>query len=65
LVCKIGWKKFSWLQLLGFGLLLVGTGIYNGLFEMIYNKCATPKKSQPEEEAERLLAQVEEEKSDS
>jgi len=60
-----GWKQFSWLQLLGFGLLLIGTGIYNGIFQMIREKCSKKKKSQPEEEAERLLSQADDEKSES
>jgi hypothetical protein len=38
-----GWGKYSWLQLIGFVLLLAGTATYNGAASMIKNKFCAPK----------------------
>jgi hypothetical protein len=39
-----GWGQYSWLQLIGFFLLLAGTATYNGAATMIKDKCCPAKK---------------------
>jgi hypothetical protein len=52
----LGWESFKWLQLLGFGLLVYGTFLFNNLVKPPLQSCvvAHPEELLPEEPIEHM-----------
>ncbi|XP_074655347.1 solute carrier family 35 member F6-like isoform X2 [Tubulanus polymorphus] len=41
---SLRWQKFYWLQVIGFIFLVIGMGLYNGIFDPLIKKCANRMK---------------------